>query len=54
MMKRHLAMLLILFCLPMTKHQLIRRIRCQDPRYTYEELCCMTEAQLRDMLWPGV
>ena len=53
-MKRFLALLLILFCLPMTKTQLIRRIRCQNPEYSYEQLCAMSQQQLRDLLWPGV
>ena len=54
MMKRFLAAFLILLCLPMTKQQLIRRIRCQSPEYTYEDLCPLSQQQLRDLLWPGV
>lgn len=52
---RKLAILLaILLCLPMTKAQMIRRIRCQSPEYTYEELISLPESALRNMLWPGV
>lgn len=54
MMKRYLAVFLILLCLPMTKTQMIRRIRCQNPEYTYEDLCCLSQEQLRELLWPGV
>lgn len=53
-MKKALALLLILLCLPMTRTQLIRRIRCQDPTLSYEELAPLSEQELRQMLWPGV
>ena len=51
-MKRCLALLLILLCLPMTKSQMIRRIRCQNPNFSYEELCRLSDAQLRSLLRP--
>lgn len=49
-MKRCIALLLILLCLPMTKSQMIRRIRCQNPDYSYEELCRLSDAELKSML----
>lgn len=55
-MKRTFALVLslILLCLPMTKSQMIRCIRCQNPEYTYEELVSLPAAELRSMLSEGV
>ena len=50
-MKRTLALLLLLFCLPMAKSRMIHRIRCQNPDYTYEQLCCLSDAQLQSIFW---
>lgn len=49
-MKRTLSLLLLLLALPMTRTQLIRRIRCQMPQYAYEDLCILSEAELRALL----
>lgn len=51
-MKRCLALLLILLCLPMTKSRMIRQIRCQNPEYSYEELCRLSDGELRSLLQP--
>lgn len=50
-MKRTIALFLVLFCLPMTKNQMIRRIRCQNPDFSYEELCRLSDTELKSMLW---
>ena len=49
-MKRTTALLLLLFMLPMTKAQMIRCIRCQNPDLTYEELVRLSPAALRVLL----
>ena len=49
-MKRTLVLLLLLLALPMARTQLIRRIRCQMPQYAYEDLCHLSESELRALL----
>lgn len=53
-MKRAVALLLLLFMLPMTKTQMIRCIRCQNPELTYEELIKLSPSALRILLPAGL
>lgn len=49
-MKRMFFLLLILSILPLTKSQMIHRIRCRMPEQCYESLYQMTESDLRRLM----
>ena len=53
-MKRIFALLFILLLLPMTRGQMIHRIRCQKPELSYEDLYRLPSDELRSMMESGM